>query len=279
MAGIDQVLGIIVAITVLIIIVATIGFLIYWLFQPKRNIPVGQQCEVDGDCINNACGRETAADDALKICCPSGRSDRFAGFDYCAAMPNGSVCWSDAQCAAGYCKDNQGGLQKGICSGRLEPNSSCDVNAECLNQACGRETAADGARKICCPSGSITNYGGFDYCTQMPVGSVCWSDFMCASGVCQGNLGGLQKGVCQAQDLSPGEICESNSDCTNNACGRGTAANGAQKICCPSGNITTYGGFDYCTQMLSGSVCWSDAMCASNFCRGNLGGLQRGICD
>ena len=57
------------------------------------------------------------------------------------------------------------------------------------------------------------------------------------------------------------QSCDSNSDCPNHACGRLTAKDNAEKICCPSGNIDTYGGYDYCTQMEDNSVCFSDAMC------------------
>lgn len=80
---------------------------------------------------------------------------------------------------------------------KLPANTPCESNNNCLNNACGRGTAADNAPKVCCPSGQITNYAGYDYCKQMPSESVCWSDAMCASGTCKGNKYGLQKGKCQ----------------------------------------------------------------------------------
>lgn len=82
-------------------------------------------------------------------------------------------------------------------------NSPCTSNDDCKNKSCGRQTAASGSQLICCPSNAIDTFGGYDYCTGMPAGSVCWSDDMCAgptsttTGNCKGNLSGLQKGVCE----------------------------------------------------------------------------------
>ncbi len=73
--------------------------------------------------------------------------------------------------------------------------------------------------------------------------------------------------------------CSSNSDCSRGACGRSSAANGAPKVCCSSGSVTTYGGYDYCSQLASGQQCWTDSMCGSGNCRGNSGGLIKGVCD
>lgn len=239
------------------------------------NGALGEACDSNGDCTNSACGRETAADDAKKVCCVSGKVNTFGGFDYCTGMPNESVCWTDAMCATGYCEGNEGGT-KGICRGHLPIGATCDSNKQCSNQACGRETAADGAQKVCCTSGDFITFAGFDYCTGMPDGSVCWTDSMCETGYCQGNEGGT-KGVCRGK-LPVGATCDSNSQCNNKACGRETAAEHAIKVCCPSGDFSTYAGFDYCTQMPNGSVCWSDAMCASLYCAGNASGFQRGVC-
>lgn len=37
-------------------------------------------------------------------------------------------------------------------------------------------------------------------------------------------------------------------------------------------------GFDYCTEMPNRSTCWINAMFVSQYCDGNAGGLQRGVC-
>lgn len=240
----------------------------------------GEECDSNNDCKNDKCGRGTAADGAGKICCPAGRSlGTYGGFDYCYGMPDNSVCWSDAMCASGICSGNAGGFQRGTCQGKRADGEACNSNSECHNNKCGRDSAADGAGKICCTSGRpLDTYGGFDYCYGMPNGSVCWSDSMCASGTCEGNAGGFQRGTCKTK-LGVGAGCNSNSDCANNACGRGTADDNAPKICCPSGGTQSHGFFDYCTGMGRGSRCWLDGMCASGNCKGNLSiGLQRGRC-
>ena len=160
-------------------------------------LPVGSSCDRDADCENDACGRKTAADRAPLVCCPSGDTTFYGGFDYCTKMPDGSTCWSDFQCASGRCRDNRGGLKKGECFGKSPAGSSCSHDVDCENDACGRKTAADRAPLVCCPSGDTTFYAGFDYCTKMPKGSICWADSMCSSGLCKGNMSGLRKGKCK----------------------------------------------------------------------------------
>lgn len=161
---------------------------------------------------------------------------------------------------------------------RKAVGESCDVNDDCQNDACGRQTAAEGAKKVCCASGEAKMYAGYDYCTQMTDGARCWSDAQCASGLCEGNAGGTARGTCAAARKSVGQSCEANKECANGACARESAADGAKKTCCASGDYTTYAGYDYCTKMKNGTVCWSDAMCASGNCKGNLSGLQKGVC-
>lgn len=161
---------------------------------PKKS--VGSECEWDSDCENDACGRATAAEGAGKVCCPSGSAPMYAGFDYCSEMADGSRCWSDAMCASQICADNAGGTKRGTCTSKRAVGADCTSNDECANDACGRATAADNTPTTCCASGELRNYGGFDYCASMPNGSVCWSDAMCSSGYCKGNLSGLRKGKC-----------------------------------------------------------------------------------
>lgn len=272
MVSIGEILLIILIVT-LVVVAVIVAFWVKGNF--RRNS--GDSCSHNFNCTNGACGRETAADDAPLICCPSGALDNFGGFDYCTEMPNGSTCWSDAMCAGGDCSGNLGGFQKGTCVGNNPTGATCTSNSDCANDACGRQTADDNAPLICCPSGETDLFGGFDYCTEMPNGSVCWSDSMCANGLCQGNNGGFNKGICQG-NASTGATCTENSDCANDACGRQTAATGAPLICCPSGQTDLFGGFDYCTEMPDGSVCWSNDMCESGIC---VGGsiTSRGICN
>ncbi|MEM7426106.1 MAG: hypothetical protein AAF441_08420 [Pseudomonadota bacterium] len=79
--------------------------------------------------------------------------------------------------------------------------------------------------------------------------------------------------------LAVGARCNVDKDCTNGACARATAAKNTAKRCCVSSQTTRFAGFDYCKQMSKGSVCWSDAMCASGNCKGNRSGLRRGKCS
>ena len=156
-------------------------------------------------------------------------------------------------------------------------NETCSSNDECINGACGRIDAGSGAL-VCCPSGATATYAGFDYCKEIKTGDACWSDYMCASGYCKGNAGGVQKGICTKKGET-GDACETNSDCRRNACVRANAADNAPLTCCASGEYTTYAGYDYCTKMPKGSVCWSDAMCSSGNCSGNMSGMKKGKCS
>jgi glycerophosphoryl diester phosphodiesterase len=79
----------------------------------------------------------------------------------------------------------------------LPAGERCESNSNCAEDACGRATAAPGAAKLCCPSGQYVHRLGFDYCAGMPATSICWTDSMCASGTCSGNLFGTQKGRCE----------------------------------------------------------------------------------
>ena len=77
----------------------------------------------------------------------------------------------------------------------LPAKAKCKLDAQCASGACARTTAADNAPFECC-AGEKTNYAGNSYCKNMPNGSVCWSDEMCAGGICLGNLFGTKKGLC-----------------------------------------------------------------------------------
>jgi hypothetical protein len=81
-------------------------------------------------------------------------------------------------------------------TGGSTSNKYCESNSDCSNGACGRLTADDYEPLVCCPSGKTINYFGFDYCTDIPDGSVCFIDKMCQNGNCKGNWDGLRKGLC-----------------------------------------------------------------------------------
>ena len=80
---------------------------------------------------------------------------------------------------------------------RLSARSSCTSDDQCNSRACGRETAVGGTSFTCSRhANGVTTYAGNDYWMYMPQGSTCWSDYMCASDSCSGNMGGFTKGTC-----------------------------------------------------------------------------------
>jgi hypothetical protein len=100
-------------------------------------------------------------------------------------------------CASKYCQGNLGGLQRGTCTSSTKANKeTCTKDRECLSDACGRLSADDSHTNLylCCDE--ITTYAGVDYCANLPVNAMCWSDAMCLTGLCKGNMGGLQRGLC-----------------------------------------------------------------------------------
>lgn len=77
--------------------------------------PAGARCDSDGECANDTCARESAADGNRSICCPSGKEGMFAAREYCYGMKRGTICKSDAMCASGNCAGNASGLRNGVC--------------------------------------------------------------------------------------------------------------------------------------------------------------------
>ena len=101
-------------------------------------------------------------------------------------------------CKTGNCNENDGGKRIGICGILKGVGQTCESNDDCFNDACGRITAKTDAPLVCCLSGQTKSYWQFDYCTEMPKGSICWLDVMCIDdGDCKGNLFGAQKGICE----------------------------------------------------------------------------------
>eukprot|EP00890_Picochlorum_soloecismus_P003431 jgi/Picsp_1/4089/NSC_01599-R1_predicted protein [Chlamydomonas reinhardtii] len=198
----------------------------------------GQPCAENAGCVSGACGvlkvSSTRADyECCKTGILTGLSNR--GTAFCKGQTElGQECLVDAMCKTGVCQGALLGTSSGVCaelelstvpgiSPGISPSPTPDIidtipsgegadgvqtlkkegefcwgDSECQNNACGRATAVDGASLVCCPSGETVFHAGFDYCTQMPVNSVCWLDSMCAASAsnCKGNYLGLVKGVC-----------------------------------------------------------------------------------
>jgi hypothetical protein len=257
---------------------------------PNEKVKAGGECVYDVNCESDACGRRvshTSVTKPEKECCATDTvmAGGLNGFeDYCVGQTKaGEDCWVDTMCEAGTkCKDNAGGtgFTTGTCStSEKKASESCDSNWECASNACGRPTADDGAALVCCPSGATSTYGGYDYCTGMAVGATCWADDQCQTDYCQGNGGGIQKGKCQSTSKANKETCTNNRECASDACGRLSAddAHTNLYLCCDA--ITTYASADYCKNLPVGAMCWTDAMCLTGLCKGNLSGLQRGLCS
>ena len=246
----------------------------------------GETCSKDGQCVQDKCGFTQAGDDAAK-CCPKGQTTlkKYGTRDYCTPFPDGAKCWSDEQCKSGYCPGNGSGVQKGTCVKKhsKKKGDACVSNAECISKACGRTTAASGAKTQCCEHG-YTTFGGYDYCTKMPDGAVCWSDAMC-SGVCKGNHGGLARGKCfTLYSRADNAKCSSNDECRSRYCRSGKcftkkgdwASCPAQNSYCRKGNCnrtTRHGNYKCCPRGTFWCGPWTSGDCKSGFyyCKGKLG--------
>jgi hypothetical protein len=157
---------------------------------------------------------------------------------YCAPFKTGSPCDSDKLCGTGsYCSDC-GALscsKDSVCKKKKDITKQCEKNNECLNDLCGRETAADDASLICCPYANeigLDTYGGYDYCKRMKDGATCWSNAMCESGTCEGGSI-FGKGTCASS--CGGQKCPEGSSCISQIKSDGTNFS----TCCPKGQVGT----------------------------------------
>ncbi len=73
---------------------------------------------------------------------------------------------------------------------------------------------------------------------------------------------------------APGVACNCGYQCTSSVCGRQQA--GSDSTTCCSNITVRYAGLDYCSDMVAGTTCWLDSMCASGYCKGNAGGTRKG---
>jgi len=158
----------------------------------------------------------------------------------------------------------------GICSGSQLPiGSTCLESGDCSNGvACALETEIEGALTICCPSGTsslstVLEVGSNDVCDGgQSLNGYCSEDWFCSSGLCIGS-------ICVANTLSPGELCEWDNHCTNEACAlEFEDENLAEYICCPSGSYAWAPGIDdhVCTEQADDSQCSSNSLCLSEIC-------------
>lgn len=74
-----------------------------------------------------------------------------------------------------------------------------------------------------------------------------------------------------------GDICSHNVDCGGPTCSYKDAAESSPKICCATNRLPlAYKNKEYCHDMTTGSMCYVDYMCASNYCKGKRAILSDG---
>jgi hypothetical protein len=241
-------------------------------------------CNLDFD-FGGSCGTACCTDDD----CPS--RDRpicdnnilsNPTFTCVPKQANGEPCTYSSTCESGIC---MAGIQ-------------C---VECVDDS---DCAGKSGRPIC----DTNIFSGTQTCIpKKQIGESCTYDSTCASGNCYKPTLTGAAGTCQCNECSTngcggcplnqqcknpnpfesnycyvpkrvGERCSSNDECGNDACGRASAANGTPTTCCASGSVSMYAGYDYCTRMSEGATCWSDAQCASGYCKGNYSGFVKGRC-
>jgi len=74
------------------------------------------------------------------------------------------------------------------------------------------------------------------------------------------------------------ELCSSNDDCVNNACGRNGDDISQSSFCCESGQTIVSSGTAFCTGQPDGSHCSTDGQCASLYCKQTGGLFDNGVC-
>lgn len=247
--------------------------------QPQQvgNAPDGESCQDDLDCLNRVCGKDEFSASAGDICCPQGKSYNlpldWTVETFCGNLPLGTVCGDDRMCESGKCV-------QGFCSSDLQADmASCGKHSDCSSRACAGGAFEENTAQVCCPGGERYRlevpwtYGEKEFCGDLPVGSKCGSDRMCASGLCI-------NGQCSTEQLGVGEECAEAADCENLSCAHiAYTANpdDARKECCPGGDSLLLhfpGGFLpdwYCDDVKRPirAHCVRDDQCESGTCQQN----------
>jgi len=215
-------------------------------------------------CKSNACGL-TEQGSSERICCPSGRTNKFLTKHYCEGfILDGQSCIGDWHCQSGFCND------EGVCHRKMRNGEECDEmdDNQCLSGKCGREEALSD-KYVCCRDDTV-QFELLDFCNQLPDGKTCYRDTMCAGGFCAGNAIALGRpGICATKgSVKDGEECFATDDLCKSGLSCGLEETGSDTyICCDS--VSRYFGYDYCTNLKDGMKCKVDSHCASGECAGN----------
>lgn len=242
---------------------------------------VKNQGESDADCGGEDCAP-----------CADGRACA-AGTDCQSAICSGGSC-AAASCADSVKNQDETGADCGgencaPCGAGLE----CASAADCASRVCVASGCAPGVARCCQPpscSDDVANGTepfidcGDASCGGCPVGNACVLNQNCATGLCEA-------GVCTAPPTCSDEIqngaetdvdcgggncprcsdlsdCDEDTDCFNNNCD-------ASGVCISCGDATINGtetdvdcgGADpACQRCPAGSLCTSNADCATTFC-------------
>ena len=132
--------------------------------------------------MTGECGREEAG--GTHVCCENEAIEHNFG-DVCSELEDGKKCELDIMCKTGFCANNKGGLQIGVCITK----NSVAVGEECYlsdqvcadKKECGRKSAIDHSY-ICCEHGT-----GFFYLSELAQFTLNQTKYNSAKKHCNNN--------------------------------------------------------------------------------------------
>lgn len=180
---------------------------------------LGDPCRDDSDCKSRHCATATdsvctagavgdpcndeAADCEDGFCGPYATGADNQVIFHCTTGEAGELCLSRASCRSKRCDSTPDNPRFMVCVDRLGATGEpCDVDADCLNQVCGR--TMDGL-----------------VCTAGKIGEACSDDDQCASGFCVHAEDGEFAWYCSNGALN--DYCEYDGNCASHHCPLGFA--------------------------------------------------------
>jgi hypothetical protein len=256
---------------------------------------IGDACLLDRDCADGAClhgSCQRLADDA--VCsspdeCASGSCDvvtrhcksgclvdQDCGTGVCSlgacieGQPNGALCDANSDCASDVCN-----FPTCIAAGSVGPGGLCTTNGACSSGSCvAGICAADCGDGTCSPALELC--GAVDSglecntdCGKCSNGTVCASNAVCQSGVCNFPI------CIAAGSVAVGGACTTNLACDSLICAAGVCAPVCgDGVCTPAVELcgAVNSGLECnrdCGRCGNGTACFSNAVCASGVC--NIG--------
>jgi len=152
-----------------------------------------------------------------------------------------------------------------------------DIEEQCLKgTSCALESGSSKAKTICCNASQLYNQNKKSYCGDLALETPCLNNVMCASSRCNFTVPSadniteseVDRGVGVCSKKVTGDVCETNANCEQGACGRifGFGLFDLTMKCCPDNStIVTVGfGSQYCGELSLGSPCLNDEFCLSD---------------